>query len=122
MVVIDKFSKRTHFIPTTSETTAHGTAQLFFDTVWKAHGLPSAKIISDRDSKFTSGFWQTLWNETFGNQTVNVHCILTGNVRQSRTTVAYDSHVRRTGSTDTIASSWRQLAVLDMVSYKIPIL
>jgi hypothetical protein len=45
-----------------------------------------------------------------------------GNVRQSRTTVAYDSHVRRTGSTNTIASSWRQLAVLDMVSYKIPIL
>ena len=27
MVVIDKFSKRAHFIPTTSETTAHGTAQ-----------------------------------------------------------------------------------------------
>ena len=51
MVVIDKFSKRAHFIPTTSETTAHGTAQLFFDTVWKAHGLPT-KIISDRDSKF----------------------------------------------------------------------
>jgi hypothetical protein len=45
-----------------------------------------------------------------------------GNVRQSRTTVAYDSHVRRTGSTDTIASSWRQLAVLNMVSYKIPVL
>ena len=37
MVVIDKFSKRAHFIPTTSERTAHGTAQLFFDTVWKAH-------------------------------------------------------------------------------------
>jgi hypothetical protein len=60
MVVNDKFSKRAHFIPTTSETTAHGTAQLFFDTVWKAHGLPS-RIIPDRDSKFTSGFWQTLW-------------------------------------------------------------
>jgi hypothetical protein len=28
MVVIDKFSKRAHFIPTTSGTTAHGTAQL----------------------------------------------------------------------------------------------
>jgi hypothetical protein len=55
MVVIDKFSKRAHFFPTTSEMSAHGTAQLFFDTVWKAHGLPSS-IISDRDSKFTSGF------------------------------------------------------------------
>ena len=28
IIVIDKFSKRAHFIPTTSGTTAHGTAQL----------------------------------------------------------------------------------------------
>jgi transposase InsO family protein len=60
MVVVDKFSKRAHFIPTTADCKANGTAQLFFDTVWRAHGLP-ANIISDRDSKFTSKFWQTLW-------------------------------------------------------------
>lgn len=60
MVVVDKFSKRAHFVPTTSEATAETTAHLFFNTVWRAHGLPS-KIISDRDSKFTSQFWQTLW-------------------------------------------------------------
>ena len=60
MVVIDKMSKRAHFIPTTTTASAQAIAQLFFDTVWKAHGLPT-KIISDRDSKFTNGFWQTLW-------------------------------------------------------------
>eukprot|EP00959_Pyramimonas_sp_CCMP1952_P183939 3846047-Pyramimonas_sp.AAC.1 len=43
-----------------SEATAEDIAQLFFNTIWRAHGLPS-KIISDRDTKFTSKFWQTLW-------------------------------------------------------------
>ena len=52
MVVVDKFSKRAHFVPTTSVATAEDTAHLFFNTIWRAHGLP-AKIISDRDSKFT---------------------------------------------------------------------
>ena len=60
MVVIDKFSKRAHFIPTTCEASAKDVANLFFNTIWRAHGLPST-IISDRDSKFTSKFWQTLW-------------------------------------------------------------
>ena len=60
MVVVDLATKRGHFIATTSTVTSQGVAQLFFDTVWKAHGLP-INIISDRDTKFTSGFWQTLW-------------------------------------------------------------
>ena len=60
LVVIDMLSKRAHFIPTTSDASAAKTAQIFFDSVWKYHGLPT-RIISDRDSKFTSGFWTTLW-------------------------------------------------------------
>ena len=60
MVVVDKFSKRAHFVPTTSTATAEDTAHLFFNTIWRFHGLPT-KIVSDRDSKFTSLFWQTLW-------------------------------------------------------------
>ena len=60
MVVVDKLSKRAHFIPTTATATAEGTANLFFNTIWRAHGLPTS-IVSDRDSKFTSKFWQTLW-------------------------------------------------------------
>ena len=59
LVVVDQLSKRAHFIPTTSDATAERTAQLFFDYIWKYHGLPT-RIISDRDSKFTSGFWTTL--------------------------------------------------------------
>ena len=63
MVVVDGLSKRSHFIPTHGTATAMSTAQLFYDTVWKHHGMPQI-IVSDRDSKFTSGFWQTLWKLT----------------------------------------------------------
>ena len=55
MVVIDQLSKRAHFVPTTTTASAAQTAHLFFNHIWKHHGLPS-KIISDRDSKFTAKF------------------------------------------------------------------
>ena len=61
LVVVDKFSKMTHFIPTTTDVTAPETAQLFFDSIIKYHGVPQV-IISDRDSRFTSLFWKSLFN------------------------------------------------------------
>ena len=59
LVVVDLYSKRAHLIPTTTDASAPETAQLFFDGVFKHHGLP-LKIVSDRDSKFTSKFWKGL--------------------------------------------------------------
>lgn len=59
MVVIDQYSKRAHFIPTHTTANASRTAQLFYEYIWKLHGLP-VKIVSDRDSKFTSKFWKSL--------------------------------------------------------------
>jgi transposase InsO family protein len=61
MVVIDRLSKLVVLIPTTTDATAAQTAQLFFDNVFRQHGLPRA-IVSDRDSKFTSKFWNALHN------------------------------------------------------------
>ncbi|GJP60702.1 hypothetical protein CLOP_g17914 [Closterium sp. NIES-67] len=59
LVVIDKFSKMGHFIPT--HTTAHTeeTAQLFVRYIISQHGIPTT-LISDRDPKFTSKFWKEL--------------------------------------------------------------
>src|SRR5882724_8435940 len=59
MVVIDCFSKCTHTIPTTSDVTASGVAQLFRDHVWKLHGLPE-EVISDRGTQFVSNFVRSL--------------------------------------------------------------
>ena len=60
MVVVDSFSKRSHFIPCKTTLTGAQCAQLFYKEIYKHHGLP-IKIISDRDTKFTSTFWQTLF-------------------------------------------------------------
>ena len=60
VVFVDTFSKMTHFIPTTMTATAPDTARLFFDHVFKIHSLPQS-IVSDRDAKFTSKFWRTLF-------------------------------------------------------------
>ncbi|CAI7733187.1 unnamed protein product [Closterium sp. NIES-53] len=60
LVVVDRLSKMTHFIPTHTTVTAPETARLFFDHIVRLHGLPSA-IISDRDPRFLSNFWQSLF-------------------------------------------------------------
>ncbi|CAI7907501.1 unnamed protein product [Closterium sp. NIES-54] len=56
LVVIDKFSKMGHFIPTNATATAEATARLLFDRIIT---IP-ATLISDRDPKFTSKFWKEL--------------------------------------------------------------
>lgn len=66
MIVDDKFTKRTHFIPTRQNDTAEDTARRFFDGIVRLHGLPTV-IVSDRDAKFTSRFWQSLF-ERFGTK------------------------------------------------------
>ena len=58
--VVDKLSKHTYFIPTTTNVNAVGLAQLFFDNIFRHHGLPRS-IVSDRDPRFTSKFWDSLF-------------------------------------------------------------
>ncbi|GJP51828.1 hypothetical protein CLOM_g10960, partial [Closterium sp. NIES-68] len=59
LVVIDKFSKMGHFIPTHTTARTEQTAQLFVRHIISQHGIPIT-LISDRDPKFTSKFWKEL--------------------------------------------------------------
>ena len=61
-VFIDRLSKQAHLEPISSEITAIQTADLFFRTVFRHHGIPK-EIISNRDSKFTSNVWQALFKQ-----------------------------------------------------------
>ena len=60
IVFIDQLSKIVHLQPTKTTATAVDVANIFFNTVFWLHGLPQV-IISARDPKFTSKFWQTLF-------------------------------------------------------------
>ena len=59
LVVVDRFTKMGHFIPTTEKTSAEGLACLFRDNVWKLHGLPDS-IISNRGPQFAAGIMKEL--------------------------------------------------------------
>jgi hypothetical protein len=62
MVVVDRFSKIAHFIPTKDEAMAQEMGRLFFSHIFKHHGLPK-DIVSNQDPKFTSKFWRALWKQ-----------------------------------------------------------
>ena len=51
MVVIDKLSKSTHFVPVKSTFKAINVAKVFMKEIFRLHGIPKM-VISDRDVKF----------------------------------------------------------------------
>ena len=59
MVVVDRFTKMAHFIPTAKRESAV-VARLFLENVWKYHGLP-LDVVSDRDGVFTGHFIADLY-------------------------------------------------------------
>jgi hypothetical protein len=64
LTFVDRLTKMTHLVPTTTNCDAVQTAQLFIDHVFRYHGLPRA-FVTDRGTQFTSGFFRKLakiWN------------------------------------------------------------
>ena len=57
--IVDRFSRMVRFIPCTSTLTAQDAAKLLFEHWICRFGVPN-KIISDRDVRFQSTFWQSL--------------------------------------------------------------
>ena len=61
VVFVDRFSKQAVFAPTVTSATAQDLAKLFFHHVYRYHGVPRS-IVSDRDTRFTSAFWTSLFS------------------------------------------------------------
>lgn len=60
LVVTDRLTKMVQCIPTTTTINAPGVAKLFVQHVFMHYGLPQV-IVSDRDPKFVSAFWRSLF-------------------------------------------------------------
>jgi transposase InsO family protein len=58
-VVVDRFTKMAHFIPTWKDITTEQLADTFIREIVRLHGLPS-RIVSDRGSVFANEFWGDL--------------------------------------------------------------
>ncbi|GJX27119.1 putative reverse transcriptase domain-containing protein [Tanacetum coccineum] len=58
-VIVDRLTKSAHFIPTREIDGMETLIRLYIKEIVSRHGVPIS-IISDRDSHFTSRFWQSL--------------------------------------------------------------
>jgi hypothetical protein len=63
MVVVDRLSKYSHFVPLKSDFTSAKVAEAFLHHVVKLHGFPKS-LVSDRDKVFTSSFWKQLFKSS----------------------------------------------------------
>lgn len=59
-IIVNRFSKQIHAIPTSMTCNALGMAKIFRDNVFRLHGIPR-KIISDRGPQFVSRFSTELY-------------------------------------------------------------
>ena len=61
-VIVDRLTKSAHFLPIHTTYSMEKLAKLYMDEIVKLHGVP-VSIVSDRDARFTSKFWNKLQNE-----------------------------------------------------------
>jgi len=67
LVVCNRLSKMMHFVATTEGTSAEGLARLFWDNIWKLHGLPES-VVSDKGPQFVAELTKEL-NRMLGIKT-----------------------------------------------------
>jgi hypothetical protein len=74
MVVEDKLTNVTHFVPVKITYKATNIVEIYMKEIARLHGVPKAKVL-DQDPKFTSIFWQGLFRgfETNLNLSTSYH-------------------------------------------------
>lgn len=105
LVVVDRFTKCAHFIPTNKDLTAEGLAELLVQRVFLPHSRIPDGIVSDQGSLFASKFWaalmhhlgtvtclSTAWRPQTDGQTEHLKQILEHYLR------AYGNHAQSDGT------------------------
>ncbi|GJQ96176.1 putative reverse transcriptase domain-containing protein [Tanacetum coccineum] len=70
-VIVDRLTKSAYFLPMREDYKIERLARLYLNEIVTRHGVPIS-IISDRDSHFTSRFWQSM-QEALGTRSWDVH-------------------------------------------------
>ncbi|OUT23554.1 hypothetical protein CAS74_001876 [Pichia kudriavzevii] len=70
LVVVDRFTKMAHFIPTRKTATAEQCAKLMVDNCFKLHGIPK-RMVSDNDIEYLSGKKNRILNQLLRNYASN---------------------------------------------------
>jgi hypothetical protein len=75
MVVVDKLTKATYFIPVKMTQKLANIANIYMKEIARLHGVPK-EIVSYQYSKFTSNFWKGLFKgfDTNFNLSIGVNC------------------------------------------------
>jgi hypothetical protein len=58
-VIVDRLTKSAHFLSVRINSPLNQLARLYIQEIIRLHGVPKS-IVSDRDPRFTSRFWETL--------------------------------------------------------------
>ncbi|KAJ9565945.1 hypothetical protein OSB04_001911 [Centaurea solstitialis] len=61
-VILDRLTKSAHFLPIQESSSADKLADIFVREIVRLHGVP-VSIVSDRDTRFTSRFWERFQKE-----------------------------------------------------------
>jgi hypothetical protein len=67
LVIVDRFTKRAHFVPCRKDDDTHALASIFVNKWVRLHGYPK-DLLTDRGALFTSRFWRDVCKITGMNQ------------------------------------------------------
>jgi hypothetical protein len=110
LVVVDRFTKYSHFIPLKHPYSATTVAQEFLDHVVKLHSLP-VTITSDKDKVFTSKFWQGLFEKWGTKLQMSTAYHLQTDGQTERVNQCLEMYLRTAvADTPTVWVSWLPLA------------
>ena len=70
-VIVDRVTKSAHFLRVKVNYSLNKLAELYTQEIVRLHGVPTS-IVSDRDPKFTSHFWESLQVAMGTNQTFSI--------------------------------------------------
>ena len=118
-VVVDRLTKSAHFIPIRMNYSLDKLAEIYINEIVRLHGVP-ASIVSDRYSRFTSGFWDSLQKALGTKLNFSIACHPQTDGQFERTIQTLEDMLRACALD--FKGSWNDYLTLVEFAYNTPIL